>query len=131
MSTKPYSEIKCLVKNEVDSIRRRDGELPPTAYLVIEITDRLKKITPWEGYDPHKPLAQNIRSIVEELVKGRLNPGHPSKSDPDRDVLWISPDPYDRLEDSLGDLHHIGRSVDSAPVVLGKAKLKKRLRQAG
>lgn len=128
MSTKPYSEIKCLVKNEVDSIRRRDGELPPTAYLVVEITDRLKKVTPWEGYDTHKPLAQNIRGVVEELVKGKWNPAHPVKSDPDKDVIWISPDPYDRLEDDIGDRHRIGRSVDSAPVAVGKSKLKRRLR---
>ena len=131
MSTKAYSEVKCLVKNEVDSIRRRDGELPPTAYLVVEIADRLKKMNPWEGYDPHKPLAQNIRGIVEELLKGKINPGHPKKEDPDMGVLWISPDPYDRLEDTLGDRLQIGRSVDSAPMVMGKAKLKRRLRAVG
>ena len=131
MSTKPYSEVQCLVKNEIDSIRRRDGELPPTAYLVVEVADRLKKIQPWDGFDPHKPLAQNIRGVVEEVIKGKRNPGHPKKEDLDADVIWISPDPYDRLEDSLGDTRKVGRSVDSDPFLAKKEKLKRRLKQAG
>jgi hypothetical protein len=118
-----------LVKNEVDSIRRRDGELPPTAYIVVELATRLKTLQPWEGYDKFKPLPWNLRGVVEEVVKGKPNAARPKKEDKDLEVLWISPDPYDRLEESMGDSHQIGRSVDKAPMLLKKEKLKKKLKK--
>lgn len=127
---KSYSEVCCLVKNEIASIRRRDGELPPTAYVVVEIANRLKTIQPWEGFDTSKPLAQNFRGVVEEVLKGKKNPNKPSKEDPDMDVLWISPDPYDVLEDAIGDRLQIGRSVDRSPTITKKQKLKKKLKSA-
>lgn len=128
--SKTYSDIKCLVKDEIDSIRRRDGELPPTAYVVIEVAARLKTIQPWIGYDAHKPLALNLRGVIEEITKGKTNTLRVRNAeDKAMDVLWISPDPYDRLEESMGDSRQIGRSVDKAPVLLKKEKLKKKLKK--
>lgn len=124
---KSYSEVQCLVRNEVDSIRRRDGVLPPTAYVVVEVATRMKTIQPWDGYDKGKPLAQNLRSIIEEVIKGKKNTNRPAKEDPDMGVLWISPDPYDELEDNLGDRLRIGKSVDRSPTLTKKQKLKKKL----
>jgi hypothetical protein len=131
MSTKTYSDIKCLVKNEIDSIRRRDGELPPTAYVVIEVATRLKTVQPWAGYDAKKTLAINLRGVVEEITKGKTNTLRVRNAeDKDMDVLWINPSPYDALEDSLGDRVRVGRSVDATPISTRKEKLKKRLREA-
>ena len=130
-SPKTYSEIKCLVKNEIDSIKKRDGELPPTAYIVIEVANRLKMTQPWLGYDGARTLAINLRGVIEEITKGRPNVYNiRNVEDKDMDVIWISPSPYENLEDSLGDLALVGRSVDATPISTRKEKLKKRLRQA-
>jgi len=45
-------------------------------------------------------------------------------------VIWISPNEYDNLEDSLGSKQLVGRSVDRCPTLTKKEKLKKRLKQA-
>ena len=128
---KLYSDIKCLVKNEVDSIRKREGELPKTAYIVMEVAVRLKTLAPWEGYDAHKPLAQNLRPIVESVVTGKSNPFNPPpKEDLDMDAIYISPNEYDHLEDVRGDRKKVGKSIDALPHACKKEKLKKRLRQA-
>jgi hypothetical protein len=131
MSIKNYSDIKCLVKNEIESIKKRDGELPPTAYVVTEVASRLKTLSPWDGYDRKKPLCQNLRAVVEELVKGKLNIRGMKSEDMDMDVIYISPNPYEALEDSLGSKVNVGRSVDNLPATMSKrAKLKKKLRKA-
>jgi len=127
---KNYSDIKCLVKNEVDSIRKRDGELAKTAYVVMEVALRLKTLAPWDGYDSHKPMAQNLRPIVESVVTGKVNPLHvPPKEDLDMDAFYISPNEYDSLEDTIGDKKRVGKSVDALPHACRKEKLKKRLKQ--
>ena len=127
---KTYSDVKCLVKNEVDSIRKRDGELPKTAYVVMEVATRLKTLAPWDGYDAHKPMAQNLRPIVESVVTGKVNPLHvPPKEDLDMDAFFISPNEYDSLEDTIGDKKSVGKSVDALPHACRKEKLKKRLKQ--
>lgn len=126
---KTYSDIKCLVKNEVDSIRRRDGELPKTAYVVMEVATRLKTLSPWEGYNPQKPLAQNLRPIVESLVTGKADVNRPQKEDLDMDVIYISPNEYEYLEDVKDDRKKVGKSVDALPHACKKEKLKKRLKQ--
>lgn len=132
MSTKTYSDVKCLVKNEIDSIRKRDGELPPTAYVVTEVTNRLKTIQPWAGYDAKKTLAINLRGVVEEITKGKPNMLRVRNAE-DKDVddaPWVSPSPYENLENSLGDKALVSRSVDASPISTRKEKLKKKLRQA-
>ena len=129
-SPKTYSEVVCLVKNEVESIRKRDGVLPPTAYVVAEVANRMKTMQPWQGYDAHAPLAYNLRCVIEELTKGKVNANRPKKEDPDDEVIWISPNPYDALEESLGGSKgQVSRSVDRAPVAAKKAKLKKKMKQ--
>ena len=127
---KTHSDIKCLVKNEIDSIRKRDGELPKMAYVVTEVATRLKTTQPWQGYDHHKPLAQNLRPIVEALITGKTNYMFVvPKEDLDMDVCYISPNEYDSLEDTLGDKKKVGKSVDALPHACRKEKLKKRLKQ--
>lgn len=127
---KSYFDIKCLVKNEIDSIRKRDGELPKTAYVLIEVATRLKTLAPWEGYDSHKPLAQNLRPIVESIMTGKSNPlFFIPKEDLDMDTCYVSSNEYDSLEDTLGDRKKVGKSVDALPHACRKEKLKKRLKQ--
>lgn len=134
MSKKSYSDIVCLVRNEIDSIRKRDGELAPSAYVVMEIALRMKNVQPWEGYDVSKSLTLNLRGVVEEILKGKKNPFHqidPLKpEDADMEVFWISPNEYDNLEDSLGNKQLVGRSVDRCPTLTKKEKLKKQLKSA-
>ena len=135
MSKKTYSDIVCLVKNEIDSIKRRDGELLPSAYVVMEIAVRMKNVQPWDGYDNTHTLARNLRGVIEEILKGKKNPLRqvdPKKpvEDPDMEVLWISPNEYDNLEDSLGTKALVGRSVDRCPTMAKKEKLKKKLKKA-
>jgi hypothetical protein len=128
-SVKPYTEVKSLVKSEIDSIKKREGELPPGAYIVLEVATRLKTLTPWEGYDKAYPLARNLRKVVEDILHGVPVPGVKKKEE---NIIPLSKDPYDNLEDSLGDIHLISRSVDSLPSSVAKReKLKKKLRQAG
>lgn len=134
MSKKTYSDIVCLVRNEIDSIRKRDGELAPSAYVVMEIATRMKNVQPWDGYDQTATLALNLRGVIEEILKGKKNPLRqvdPKKAeDPDMEVIWISPNEYDNLEDSLGSKQLVGRSVDRCPTLTKKEKLKKKLKQA-
>ena len=125
---KTYSDIRCLVKNEIDQMKRRDGDLPKTAYVVMEIVIRLKTLAPWEGFDNHKPLAQNIRPIVEEVMHGTKNVNR-GKEDLDLDVIYLSPDAYERLDDVIGDKKRVGKSIDDLPYMAKKQKLKKRLRK--
>lgn len=127
---KTYSDVVCLVKNEIDSIRKRDGALPPTAYVVIELETRLKTLQAWEGYNPHKTHMLNLRGVVDEVLRGVPNADKPTKENFDMEVIWISPSPYDALEDSLGDKKAVGRSVDRCPTATRKEKLKKRLKAA-
>jgi len=127
MSTKTYVEVKTLVKQEIDSIKKREGELPPGAYIVVEVADRLKTLTPWEGYDKAYPLARNIRKVVEDITHGIPGPKRKEEN-----IIPLSKDPFDNLEDSLGNIHLISRSVDSLPSSVAKReKLKKNLRKTG
>jgi hypothetical protein len=127
MSTKTYTEVKTLVKNEIDSIRKREGELPPNAYIVVEVADRLKTLTPWESYDKAYPLARNLRKVVEDVMKG-----NPCPKQKEGNIVPLAKDPFDNLEESLGTPRLISRSVDSLPSSVAKReKLKKKLRQAG
>ena len=119
-----------MVKNEIESIRKRDKELPPVAYVVMEIGTRLKNLQAWEGYNPKKSHTRNLRGVVDEILKGIVNTDRPIKGDPEMDVIWISPSPYEALEDSIGDKKAVGRSVDRTPTATKKAKLKRKLRQA-
>ena len=131
MSTKAYSEVQCLVRNEINSIRKRDGVLPPTAYVVVEIADRLKTLQPWVGYNHRKSLGINLRGVVEEFTKGIPNPNRiRNAEDKDMDVIWISPNPIEALDDQIGNRRLVGAAVDGAPIGVKKEKLKKRLRQA-
>jgi hypothetical protein len=131
MSTKTYTEVKGLVKAEIDSIKKRDGVLPPTPYVVMEVSNRLKNLQPWQGYNATVTLSQNLRGIIEEITKGKrnilkvVNP-----EDKEVEVIWVSPSPYEALGDAIGDFQMVGRSVDSAPISTRKEKLKKRLREA-
>lgn len=61
-------DVVRIVKDEIETIRKRDGELPKTAYLVIEIVTRLKTLQDWEGKDPKKKHALCIREIVEKCI---------------------------------------------------------------
>lgn len=125
---KTYTEVRTLVKQEMESIRKRDGEMPKTAYLVVEIADRLKTMTPWEGYDRGVRLGMNLRKVVEDIVQGK--PNYEAQAKRAGNVIPLSKDPYDNLQDSLGDKRKTSRSVDSLPSsVTKKEKLKKRLKQ--
>lgn len=129
---KKYSEVKCLVKNEINSIKSRDGELPPTPYVVVEVANRLKKLQPWEGYDQKSPLAANLKGIIYEIIKGRMNiTSRPpeTESDIDMDVIYISPNPFEALQENI-DSRDIGRSVNRLPSLTKKEKLKKKLKKA-
>lgn len=128
-NNKTYSDVVCLVRNEIDSIRKRDGVLSPTAYVVMELGTRLKNLQAWEGYNSSKSHMMNLRAIVDEILKGTQNIDRP-RNNVDMDVIWLSPNPYDVLEDSLGDRKAVGRSVDRCPTATKKEKLKKRLKQA-
>jgi hypothetical protein len=100
----------------------------------MEIATRMKNVQPWDGYDQTATLALNLRGVIEEILKGKKNPLRqvdPKKTeDPDMEVIWISPNEYDNLEDSLGSKQLVGRSVDRCPTLTKKEKLKKRLKQA-
>ncbi len=127
MSTKTYTEVRTLVKQEIDAIKKRDGVLPPGAYIVVEVASRLKTLTPWEGYDKAYPLAKNLRSIVEDIIQGKPNLEAKAKRET---VVPLSKDVYDNLEDILGDRRQISRSVDSLPSsVVKREKLKKKLKR--
>lgn len=127
--SKSYTEVQSLVRAEIASIKKRDGELGPTPYVVLEVASRLRTITPWDGYDPHKPLAANLRDVIEEMLKGSLNVNRPVKS-----LATSSPDIYDMdcgpyietLQD-YRDSKRIGRAVDLAPIQTKKAKLKQNM----
>ena len=130
MATKTYTEVRSLVKQEIDAIKKRDGELPPGAYLVTEIAVRLKTLTPWNGYDKAFPLARNIRKVVEDITQGKPNFEAQEKRESILALLPLSKDEYDHLEDTLGDRKQISRSVDSLPSsVVKRQKLKKKLKQ--
>lgn len=130
MSHKTYSDVVCLVRNEIEAIRKRDGALPPTAYVVMEIGVRLKNLQAWDGYNPKKSHTMNLRGVIDEILKKLPNTDRPPKGDADMEVIWISPSPYENLEDSLGDKKAVGRSVDRCPTATKKEKLKKKLKQA-
>jgi hypothetical protein len=128
---KTYTEVQCLVRNEINSIQKRDGELPPTAYVVMELATRLKNLQPWMGYDQKKTLAVNLKGVIEEFTKGKPNPNRiRNAEDKDMDVIWISPNPIEALDDQIGNRRLVGAAVDRAPIGVKKEKLKKRLRQA-
>lgn len=67
-------EVILLVRKEVESIKKRDGELPKTAYLLIEIASRLKTVTNWEGRDPREKVMMSIRKILENILKKTPTP---------------------------------------------------------
>lgn len=126
---KTYTEVRTLVKQEMEQIKKRDGEYPKTAYLVVEIADRLKTISPWEGYNHGIRLGMNLRMIVEDLIAGK--PNYEAQAKREGNVVPLSKDPYDNLEDALGDKRKTSRSVDMLPSSTAKRqKLKKNLRQA-
>ena len=112
MSNKRYTEVVCMIQDEIDSIKSKNGELPPTAYVVVEVSSRLKSLQHWEGYNPKKSHTVNIRNIVEEILKGKRNIDH-AVTQPDLNVIWIAPPE----EDTVG--------------LIKREKLKKRLKQAG
>lgn len=66
---KKRDDVLRMVQNEVSSIRKRDGELDKTPYVVLEIIDRLKTVTEWEDRDVTKTVAFSIRELVEFVIK--------------------------------------------------------------
>jgi len=65
------TEVRRLVRREVDSICKREGgALPPIPYVVIEIIGRLKTLKPWDGVDTSQPIGRALRALVEEAVRG-------------------------------------------------------------
>lgn len=70
---KKKNDVLKLVQAEIDSIRKRDGVLDKTAYVVLEVVDRLKTVTDWEERDHSKTMAMSIRELVEFCMK---NPGY-------------------------------------------------------
>jgi len=85
-----YESVVSLCKKEIKSIKERDGELSPTAYIVCEIISRLKTITSWPERNPHETLGCSIRKIVESIIKGEIKaePKETVPFDANYDVDW-------------------------------------------
>jgi hypothetical protein len=134
-AVKTYTEVRSLVKKEIDAIKKRDGELPPTAYIVTEIAVRLKTLTPWDTYDKAYPLARNLRKVVDDIIQGKPNLEALAKKESREEILALLPiskDEYDELQDNLGDKKKTSKSVDLLPSTVAKRqKLKRKLRKAG
>lgn len=65
------TEVRRLVRREVDSICKREGgALPPTPYVVVEVIERLRTLKPWEGLGATDPISRALRKLVEEQVVG-------------------------------------------------------------
>lgn len=61
-------EILKLVRSEISAIKKRDGLLPPRAYLAVEVAERLRTVKTWEGRDPAHTHIYAVRLIVEEVL---------------------------------------------------------------
>ena len=124
---KTYTEIRSIVKQEIDTIKKRDGELPPGAYIVVEVATRLKTLTPWEGYDKAYPLAKNLRKIVEDVIQKK-----PNLEAKKAEIIPLATDAFENLHETLFDDYEVGRSVDSLPsTIVKREKLKKKLKKVG
>lgn len=66
---KKQEDVLRMVQNEISSIKKRDGVLDKTPYVVLEIIDRLKTVTEWENRDTTKSVAFSIRELVEFSIK--------------------------------------------------------------
>jgi hypothetical protein len=66
---KTKEDIFRLVQTELQGIRKRDGELGPTPYVVLEIIDRLKTVNEWQDRDHTRSVAFGIRELVELAIK--------------------------------------------------------------
>jgi len=128
-AVKTYTEIRGLVKKEMEAITKRDGERPKSAYLVVEIIERLKNIAPWEGYEYTLRLGMNIRKVVEDIIEGK--PNYEAQEAREGRVVPFSQDAYKNLNDAIGDKHKLNRSVDQLPALSRKERLKKKLKQTG
>ena len=79
-------EVRCLVRREIDSIKKSEsGVLPPTPYVVLEVIRRLKTLKPWEGLSASEPLGEALRLLVEQAlgkkpIYPKMTPTHPQKS---------------------------------------------------
>lgn len=88
------TEVRRLVRREVDSICKREGGmLPPIPYVVVEIIDRLRTLKPWEGMDTSQPMGRALRTLVEEAVTGvpRLPKAVPQPSEDEDDPRLLPP----------------------------------------
>ena len=78
------SEVRCLVRREIDSIKKSEsGVLPPTPYVVLEVIRRLKTLKPWEGLGASEPLGEALRLLVEQAlgkkpIYPKMTPTRPS-----------------------------------------------------
>jgi hypothetical protein len=66
---KSREEVIKSVQSEIAAIQKRDGELPKTPYVVLEIIERLKTTTDWTDRDRTKPVGKCIRELVELCIK--------------------------------------------------------------
>ena len=86
------TEVRRLVRREVDSICKREGgALPPTPYVVIEILGRLKTLKPWEGLPASTPMGGALRVLVYESVRGVPRQPKTSQAPPEDDDPWLLP----------------------------------------
>ena len=85
------TEVRRLVRREVDSICKREGgALPPTPYVVVEVIERLRTLKPWEGLGTTDSISRALRKLVEEQVVGvprfRDTPQEPAGEEDLRDL---------------------------------------------
>ena len=59
------ADVKTQVHHAILSILKRDGTLPPNAYLWAEVHSRLATLKPWEGMKPKESIGRALRPIVE------------------------------------------------------------------
>jgi len=85
-----FESVVSLCKKEIKSIKDRDKELGPTAYVVCEIISRLKNITTWPERNPNEKIGESIRKIVESILKGEIKakPQEKVAFDANYDVDW-------------------------------------------
>ena len=96
---KKLEDVQRIIRDEVETIRNREsGALPGTPYVVLEIIDRLKTLTDWDGRDQTKKLALSIRELVEDYIR---NPRKKIRSDKKINTLknlYEDAEPLDDLD---------------------------------
>lgn len=63
-----YDRALRTVGREISSLKTREGSLPPTPYVALEISSTLDSLR-WENYDEDLPHLKNIRSLIDRILK--------------------------------------------------------------